>query len=239
MSFALVSLSCRARASSACLGALLLASLATAASAQAIDVDAPRTGRAHATRVDASVRIDGRLDEPFWRTVRPVGRFVQREPRPGASASKRTDVRMAITDDAVIIGAWLEDDNAILTALQRDSASLGGAILPDYFRVQIDPHRGHQTIFEFIVTIRGETRSSLALRNGAVDSWNVHWEVASRAVDDGWAVEIRIPISELHVRPGEEQWGVAFERFSWKRMETDVLEHLAPSQRVASASTQR
>src|SRR4029077_5941412 len=60
-----------------------------------------------AARVTIPIRIDGRLTEPVWRAVRPADRFVQREPVAGAPATHGTEVRMVITDDAVVIGARL------------------------------------------------------------------------------------------------------------------------------------
>ena len=90
--------------------------------ARAQNVRAGRTGSLNATRVDQSVRVDGKLDEPFWRLVRPVGRFTQSEPVEGNAPTKPTDVRLVFTDDAVVIGARLEDDAHVL----KDAVSIVG-----------------------------------------------------------------------------------------------------------------
>src|SRR4051812_35341138 len=74
----------------------------------------PQGSRVSATRANASVQIDGRLDEAVWRAVKPSTQFVQREPIEGAPATMATDVRVLITDDAVIVGATLRDDKSNL-----------------------------------------------------------------------------------------------------------------------------
>ena len=73
----------------------------------------------------------------------------------------------------------------------------------------------------------GDRRSSLTTKNGSRDdSWEVRWEAATATNDDGWTVEIRIPLSEFHVKAGDEAWGVQFVRFSSARQETDVYNYV-------------
>lgn len=103
-----------------------------------------------ATRANAPMRIDGMLDEPIWRFVRPSTNFVQKDPTEGAPATLVTDVRMIITDDAVVIGARMQDDyRAVLSALGPPTDGAAGGYLDDYFEIQIDPHRQHLTSFAF------------------------------------------------------------------------------------------
>jgi hypothetical protein len=211
--------------------ALSLIGVAQIAHAQLVRAVKPTTALMAAS-IDQEFKIDGRLDEPFWRLIRPAGRFVQEEPHEGEEPSKRTDVRIVFTADAVIIGARLEDEDGLL----REVASpVSEGALPDYFRVLIDPHRDHRTAFEFVITVRGEARAKLITKDGAsIDSWAIKWDEAMEVDETGWSIEMRIPLSEMHVEKGSENWGVAFQRFSWKRMETDVLQRARPSARVAS-----
>jgi len=213
--------------------ALLLLVAGDAACAQTM-----RAGRHNnpvkGARLDETVRVDGRFDEPFWRLVQPAGRFVQSEPNEGAAATKATDVRLVFTDDAVIIGVRMDDDDHVLAEATKSPATLANGYLPDFFRVQIDPHRDHHTIFEFIVTLQGETRAGLTTSSGtSIGSWAITWDAATHVDERGWNVEIRIPMSEFHVEKGSENWGIAFQRFSWKRGETDVLDGRRAPGRVA------
>jgi len=186
---------------------------------------APPTEGIIAARVKASVRIDGLLDEPIWRAVKPTTHFVQREPNAGAAASMPSEVRMLLTDSAVIIGARMDDDyRARLAAIGPPSDGAAGGYLDDYFEVQIDPHAQHLTAFALSVTPNGTKRTWMVSQDGSRDAtWNVSWDVATHIDAKGWNVEIRIPLSEFHIAPGTEHWGVQFVRFSWRRQETDVF----------------
>jgi hypothetical protein len=189
----------------------------------------PTAPLVHASRVSVPIHIDGSLNESAWRTARPVTEFVQREPVGGAPATHASDVRMLVTDDAVIIGARLTDDPASM--FSRDTAFGQFAVQgynADYFEVAIDPHRAHTTALMLNVTPSGGRRSWYVSRNGERDeSREANWESATHLGADGWTVEIRIPLSEFHVPAGDESWGVQFTRFSWQRQETDVFKYVA------------
>ena len=132
---------------------------------------------------------------------------------------------MIMTNDAVIIGARLNDSDRTamsLLAQPRNGESVG--YMDDYFEIRIDPHRQHVSTFAFAVNPNGTRRSWIVGIDGTRDeSWSIHWDASTRQDDNGWTVELRIPLSEFHVTPGTEHWGVQFVRFSWRHQETDVL----------------
>jgi hypothetical protein len=203
-------------------------------------IKTPATEGIVATRVRTPFRIDGTLDEPVWRAVKPTTHFVQREPSEGAPATLPSDVRMVITDDAVIIGARFEDDyRARLTAIGPPTDGAAGGYLDDYFEVQIDPHAQHLTALALSVTPSGTKRAWMVGQDGTRDaSWNVAWDVATHIDAKGWTVEMRIPLTEFHVTPGLEHWGVQFVRFSWRRQETDVFRAAATTTAVIGDTTE-
>src|SRR5687767_2410746 len=53
--------------------------------------------------------IDGRLDDPAWKTVAPLTGFIQRELREGDPVTERTEVRVISDGEALYVGAWLWD----------------------------------------------------------------------------------------------------------------------------------
>ena len=46
--------------------------------------------------------LDGLLDEAIWRAIKPASTFIQREPNDGAPATRPTEVRVLITDEAAL-----------------------------------------------------------------------------------------------------------------------------------------
>jgi len=170
----------------------------------------------------SAFRIDGVLDEPLWRAVPSISSFVQQEPNEGARASHATEAKMIITDDAVIIAAKLTDEPSAFLSTGNGRQPMAAAPLDDYFEVQIDAHREHLTALALSVSPLGVKRSWIVTRDGSRDeSWNVQWDAATHVDKDGWSVEIRLPLSELHIRPGTADWGVHLVRFSFARQETD------------------
>jgi hypothetical protein len=199
--------------------------------------DIASTTPIHAAYVNVPICLDGALDEAVWRVVPASTRFMQREPTEGAPATHATEVRMLVTDSAVIIGARMIDDkSALFGSFGPPSDGAGGGYLSDYFEVQIDPHHDHVTAFALAVAPGGGKKSWIVGRDGTRDaSWDIHWDAATRVDENGWSIEIRIPISEFHVRPGTESWGVQYVRFSWRRQETDI--YTAAVQRAGTASS--
>jgi hypothetical protein len=194
-----------------------------------------------ALRANVPIRLDGRLNEPVWRVAHATNSLVQRDPVEGAAETHLTDVRMLITDDAVIIGARMhEDRDALFTPGKSAVSSNDIGYLNDFFEVQIDPHRDHSTAYALAVTPSGIRRSSLLTMDGFRDeSWDVRWEAATATDGDGWTVEIRIPLSEFHVKAGSESWGVQFVRYSARRQETDVFTYAAARASAAGTSDNR
>src|SRR5262245_40677172 len=67
----------------------------------------------HAFRVPSSesINVDGRLDEVVWQTAEPAADFKQSDPRNGADATERTEVRIVYDNDHLYIGAQFFDSD--------------------------------------------------------------------------------------------------------------------------------
>src|SRR5207245_1958205 len=68
----------------------------------------PAAGRA--VPLGGEIRLDGRLDEPVWRTAPAATDFRQAQPREGQPATQRTEVRFAFDAAAIYVGARMFDD---------------------------------------------------------------------------------------------------------------------------------
>src|SRR5512140_1458374 len=81
-------------------------------------------GQIRALPVATGVRLDGRLDEPFWAAADSVADFRQREPTEGAPASERTVVKLARDASALYVGVRAQDHDVAhvrATQLRRDA----------------------------------------------------------------------------------------------------------------------
>ncbi|MGH7481065.1 MAG: sugar-binding protein, partial [Longimicrobiales bacterium] len=182
------------------------------------DQDAPV---AAAVRIDGGIRIDGVLDEDVWSRATPITSFTQLDPQEGRPASQQTDVRILYDDQALYIGARLNDTGVVSGRLGRRDMPLGDS---DWLTVILDSHHDHRTAFGFEINPAGVRRDQTrATGSGEDDSWDPVWQAAATTGDDGWAAELRIPFSQLRFSGESEQsWGLQVERTIARNREFSV-----------------
>jgi hypothetical protein len=176
-----------------------------------------------AVRASTPPDIDGRLDDAVWRDAPAVSGLLQRDPDEGQPESERTEVRVAYDDAAIYIGANLRDSTpaAIVRQLSRRDA----AVEADAFVLYLDPHHDGLTGAQFGVSAAGVQRDALIYNDSFLDStWDAVWESAVAVDEGGWAVEMRIPLSQLRFpRLERYTWGINVQRIIHRRAESDWL----------------
>ena len=193
-------------------GGLLLAGLTLAA-------QGPVAGTGlRALRTSASLRIDGRLDEPVWSQAPVATDFTQEWPVRGVPARQHTEVRVLYDDHFLYIGARMRHDpkvdgggSQVVRRLHRrdqDSQS-------DWFGVAIDSIHNHRSALVFEVNAAGVQRDQLIYDDTTYDaSWDGVWESAVSQDAEGWSAELKIPLSLLRFNgdSGPQTWGINFSR---------------------------
>ena len=188
---------------------------------------------AFATRLrGTSIRIDGRFDESVWTQARPATQFSQTAPREGESATERTEVRIVYDDVSIYIGARLfdSDPSGIRGQLARRDASTEA----DQFEVAFDSYHDHNTSFVFGVNPSGVKTDRVVGNDGfsSDGGWDPVWEAATSVDEQGWTVELRIPLSQLRYSTAARQvWGVNFFRRIQRKAEQTVFAYSKPADR--------
>jgi hypothetical protein len=180
------------------------------------NLDAAPRPTAIATHATGSIDIDARLDEPSWAAAPVIDQFVQQNPRKGAPASERTEVKILYDDDNLYVGAELyyKDINDIVrTGLQRDANTGQG----DAFSIGLDTFNDKRTGAIFFVNPGGALRDALTADDGRARNlpWNSAGRTKARTVplaDGGaiWVLELAIPWSSLRFDGSKEEqiWGI-------------------------------
>ena len=185
-----------------------------------------KTGTAamvHAARVGGEISFDGALSESAWAAAVPVSDFTQREPREGAPATERTEVRVLYDDDALYVGARLYDSSP--DSIRAQLARRDRVTSSDRFLVFLDCYHDRRTGFYFGVNAAG-TLYDGTLYNDDWDSdtWDGVWDGKVARDSLGWTAELRIPYSQLRFqRQKANRWGVNFKREIARRNEKDYL----------------
>ncbi len=177
-----------------------------------------------ASRIDPGserIRLDGILDESFWRLAPVATELRQQEPLEGSPATEKTEIRIVYDDENLYVGVLAYDaspEGIISRILQRDrvmesdpfrgTPQFGG---DDAVAILFDPFHDHRnaTVFatnpnaaEFDATLTDEGREF------NID-WRGVWEVRAQRVGEGWSAEFSIPFRTLRypTTSAGEPWG--------------------------------
>ncbi len=179
----------------------------------AAEYDHAEAARARAAPLIGSISIDGRLDESAWAAAPPIAAFIQTLPLEGSAVSEETEVRIVYDENAIYVGAVLDDRRPVTTRLARRDAGLEDS---DVFLLLLDSYHDHETAYRFWTNPSGVQGDAIVTGNSAGQgdsSWDPVWDVGTEVSDSGWSVEMRIPFSQLRFRPdGEQVWGIQIER---------------------------
>lgn len=165
--------------------------------------------RAVALEMGSEIRLDGKLDEPVWRTAPAATDFRQAQPNEGQLATQRTEVRFAYDAAAIYVGARMFDDHGA-AGVQTRLVRRDGSANADYLEVIFDTYHDHIGRLFFMVNPSGVRSDANGLGGGGDDSWDPVWEVKTVIDSLGWTAEMRIPFSQLRFpsTAGEQTWGL-------------------------------
>ncbi|MBI4538918.1 MAG: hypothetical protein HY704_05330 [Gemmatimonadetes bacterium] len=190
--------------------------------------DASASGSASAPRVVAvrateRIVVDGALDEPGWQAAQAVTELTQRDPNEGAPPSERTVVRILYDQDAIYVGARMQDSapDSIVARLGRRDARTNS----DRFTFYVDPYLDRRSGFYFSVDAAGTVGDGVLFNDDWDDaSWDGVWDGSARHDEEGWTVEMRIPYSQLRFHPRSQHvWGTNVRREIARKNEADYL----------------
>jgi hypothetical protein len=174
-----------------------------------VAVQPKRVVEAH--RLGEQIKIDGNLSEAEWQRS-GICEFTQKEPKEGVLPTQKTEVWVSYDDEALFVAAQMYDTSpdSIVTRIARRDGNLNA----DWFYLGIDSYHDKRTGVFFGVYASGAvTDGTLYNDEWSDDSWDGVWESAAKINDKGWAVEIRVPYSQLRFPQQDEYvWGVNFAR---------------------------
>ncbi len=172
-------------------------------------------------------KIDGILDDEVWKqSPLPLGDWISYNPLRGGKAEMRTDVRIAY-DDRNIYFAFhcfdTEPDKIRTTISRRDTA-----FNDDWIAMSLDSAGTGQTAYHLFVNPSGIQMDALnTSASGEQFEADLLWDSAGKITDDGYIVEIRLPLQTIRFKGGDQvRMGILFFRkisrtgvsYSWPEM---------------------
>ncbi len=150
--------------------------------------------------IQGKVVLDGLSNEPAWSAIAPLPVVVSM-PIEGATPSERTEILIAHDADFLYAAARCYDrepDKIQATSKKRDDMKLSN----DWFGLILDTFNDHENGLGFFTTPAGLRLDLAVFGDGTADfpvneSWNTFWDVKTVRNNEGWFVEMRIPLSSL------------------------------------------
>ena len=190
--------------------------LCAAASAQSPD-NARKTIKAVFT--DHAPRLDGLLDEPFWRSAAVVDDLHEVSPDEFAEPSERTRFLVAHDDSALYVAADFHDaePEAIVAMVMRQGDFSEGE---DGLKIILDTFNNGRSGYVFQLTPNGIRGDGLFRNVTDINwDWEAIWDAGTRIHESGWTAEIKIPFNTLSFNPANDTWGINFNRTVGRRNE--------------------
>ncbi len=170
-----------------------------------------------ALRVETPPLIDGKLDEATWDQGEAGGPLRLYEPVQGPPMSERSAFKVRYDAETLYIGIWLFDTRPgeiIARKMFRD----GNIFSDDYTYFAIDTFHDQRNAYVFSINPNGTRYDGTVNNNGKVNrNWDGAWRGKSTIDDEGWKVEVAIPLNTLNFDPDSTTWGFNISR-TVKRM---------------------
>ena len=165
-----------------------------------------------------TVDIDGRLDDLAWQDATQIELLYENNPGENLPARVKTVAYLMEDGKHLYIGFEAHDpDPSAIRAYLRDRDS---AYNDDFVGIIIDTYNDDRRAFEFFANPLGvqmdmtNNEASSGDQGNEDDSWDAIWDSVGRINDTGYAVEMKIPLTQLRFphTDGAQTWGLDLTR---------------------------
>jgi uncharacterized protein DUF5916/cellulose/xylan binding protein with CBM9 domain len=165
--------------------------------------------------------IDGRDDDPVWRSATPITGFRVFDPTEDGNPTFPTEAKIAYDANNLYVFARMFDPHpdSIVSLLSRRDVKTQS----EQIKLMIDSYHDRRTAYEFAVNPAGVKRDYYAYDDLHEDAtWDAVWDVATKIDSLGWTAEFRIPLSQIrYPRAAEHTFGIMFMRDVVRTSERD------------------
>ncbi|HLQ76482.1 MAG TPA: DUF5916 domain-containing protein, partial [Terriglobia bacterium] len=164
-------------------------------------------------RTTVAPKIDGVLDDEVWKQEPlTVGDWVSYSPLRGSHADQRTEVRMAYDDHYVYFAYHCFDPEP--AKIRSNISRRDSAFSDDWVALSLDSANTGQSAYHLFANPSGSQMDALnTSASGEQFEADLQWDTAGKITDDGYVVEIRVPLQTIRFSGGETvRMGILFFR---------------------------
>ena len=166
-----------------------------------------------AQRINRSLKVDGILDEPEWKTAPVADKFIALRPTPfkPENPDNKSEMYFLYNDEGIYIGGYFHEKNK--DSIASELVGRDGFGNNDFAGVIFDTYNDKINGFEYFVTPLGEQFDAKQAPNPNGNSedfsWNAVWQSAAKIHNDGWSFEMFLPYSAIRFGNKKVQdWGL-------------------------------
>lgn len=159
--------------------------------------------------------LDGELNEAQWQNAKVLSLDYVTRPFENTAPPVATEVRVIENSDTLYISFKASDpDPQAISAFYRDRDKVWSN---DLVGIKLDTFNDSRLAYQFFTNPLGIQADSIEneMTGRENDSWDAIWQSAGKLTDDGFQVEMAIPLRILNFKEGEQNkiWGAEFVRF--------------------------
>jgi len=159
-------------------------------------------------RVEGSVKIDARLDEPAWSEALVIDLDTEVEPGENIAPPVRTEVLLCYDQGKFYAAFRAHDpDPSAIRARYTDRDQI---YEDDWVGIILDTFDDARRSYDFLCNPLGIQSDMVEVSGGGGGTaWDAIWDSAGRITDEGYVVEMAIPFSSLRFQrsEGDQVWG--------------------------------
>lgn len=162
-----------------------------------------QTSGLQALRAPVPPKLDGVLDDQVWSTAAlPAEDWVSYNPLRGEPEQQRTRVWVAFDQEALYFAfrCYDADPGRIRSTITRRDNSWND----DWVAVSLDSTRAGQVAYHMFVNPAGIQMDALQTSSGEDTAPDWTWQSAGRIDDEGYVVEIRVPLESIRFKGGDD-----------------------------------
>ena len=152
------------------------------------------------SRTPTPIKIDGVLDDSAWSSSLRLTLDYEWFPGENSPAPVDTEVFLTYDDDNLYVGFRAQDpDPSAVRAHLMDRDEINTLVQDDHVLLMIDTFNDERRAFQFRVNPLGVQADAIFSELDASEdfSWDVLWESAGRLTQQGYEVELAIPMNQL------------------------------------------
>lgn len=186
---------------------------AAVARAESTPSDAPH----RIERATSPIEVDAVLDEGAWSDALRMSIDYEWFPGDNVEPPVATDVFLTYDDETFYVAFVAHDpDPSAIRAHLMDRDTINTFVQDDHVSFMIDTFDDERRAFQFRINPLGVQADALFSQVEFIEdfSWDVIWDSAGRITDEGYVVEVALPLDQIRFpeTDGPQTWGVELSR---------------------------